>query len=632
MDKQDLEDLKRHSGILQVYNSRIPLRKDGAEFKGLCPFHSEKTPSFRVSSHQGMLVFKCFGCGKSGDVLTLIQHIDNLSFTESVEKLKSELGTSFSDSFSDTKKSEKIFSSLSEPKPAISFGLADYFKYEKALELNQTGRDWLKSRGIDYETAKELHIGYRQDLGKIAGEDNQDISDKGWISFPAIVGDRVLSIKYRSVVRKTFAKQPGMAKGDQTQLFNTNDIEALEGVYLTEGEPDTAVLKQVGFKAVSIQSASTPLTATNKEKLLEADYIILAGDNDSSGNEYMNKLWSEMQERTYKLIWPDGFKDANQVFLEICGGDKDKFRGLVEDLTAKAKSNLMPGVSNLRETLKQSQRVNKEDSPYRWRWPWPGMDGMANIMPGSVVYLSSTNTGMGKTTLMMNASLFNAIRGEVILNYSAELSDQEYAEIAVSHLLKKDRRNLTPEDYKDKAYAILSNTRYYIGRDNDLNKANDVLDLIENAVRRSSAGTVILDTVHFICTNEADTIKAQENLMNRSKSLSQKYGLKWFNLGQPRKAKQENKGKAIHITDAKGSEMLISASDVAYAIHRNTSKVDDPDHPPKEPYEPLTQIFLQKGRSLGKGAAYTELLFQGDICTFFPVTKEIDNSVLFTGE
>lgn len=628
MDKQDLEDLKHHSGILQVYNSRVPLKRDGAEFKGLCPFHSEKTPSFRVSSHQGTLVFKCFGCGKSGDVLTLIQHVDNLSFTESVEKLKSELGSSFSD----TKKSEKIFSSLSEPKPAISFSLVDYFKYEKALELNQTGRDWLKSRGISYDTAKELHIGYRQDLGKIAGEDNQDISDKGWISFPAIVGDRVLSIKYRSVVRKTFAKQPGMAKGDQTQLFNTNDIEALEGVYLTEGEPDAAVLKQVGFKAASIQSASTPLTATNKEKLLEADYIILAGDNDSSGNEYMNKLWSEMQERTYKLIWPDGFKDANQVFLEICGGDKDKFKGLVEDLTAKSKSNLMPGVSNLRETLKQSQRVNKEDSPYRWRWPWSGMDGMANIMPGSVVYLSSTNTGMGKTTLMMNASLFNAIRGEVILNYSAELSDQEYAEIAVSHLLKKDRHNLTPEDYKDKAYTILSNTRYYIGRDNDLNKANDVLDLIENAVRRSSAGTVILDTVHFICTNEADTIKAQENLMNRSKSLSQKYGLKWFNLGQPRKAKQENKGKAIHITDAKGSEMLISASDVAYAIHRNTSKVDDPDHPPKEPYEPLTQIFLQKGRSLGKGAAYTELLFQGDICTFFPVTKEIDTSILFTGE
>jgi replicative DNA helicase len=324
-------------------------------------------------------------------------------------------------------------------------------------------------------------------------------------------------------------------------------------------------------------------------------------------------------------------KDANQTFIDFCKGDITTFRDLVTELSTKAKSNLMPGVSNLRETFKSAQRVNTQDSPFRWRWPWVGMDGMANIMPGSVVYLSATNTGMGKTTLMMDASLFNARRGEVILNYSAELNDQEYAQIAVSHLLKKDRHELTKEDY-DKAYLLLAGSRYFIGRNNDLNKVTDVLDLIEAAIRRSSAGTVILDTIHFVTTNESDTVKAQENAMNRIKSMAQKYSVKWFNLGQPRKATQQTKGKATHITDAKGSEMLISASDVAYTIHRDCARVDDPNNPPKEPYEPICQIFLQKGRSLGTGGAYTELMFNGDICTFFDISKAPQDSKLFKGE
>jgi hypothetical protein len=621
LNKTDIEELKRHGGVLSLYASRVQLKREGQELTGLCPFHSEKTPSFRVSTHQGVLVWKCFGCNKSGDIIKFFQELDGLNFKDAVQKIKDQLGHSFAD----TKKASSTFSSLSEPiKPAITYGLEDFKKYEDALAVSQEGQDWLKSRGIGYETAKQLHVGFRETL--------KGSALKNWICFPSIVGDRILSIKYRNTGEKTFLKHPGMCKGEQTPLFNSDTIEPLEPVYLVEGEPDCLIMEQAEFHSTSIQSSSTSLTSSNKEKLLEADYIILAGDNTPDGNACMDKIWAELQERVYKFVWPEGMKDANQTFIEFCKGDVPTFQKLVEDLTAKAKANLMPGVSNLRETFKSAQRVNTQDSPFRWRWPWPSVDSMVTIMPGSVVYISATNTGMGKTTMMMEASLYNARRGEVILNYSAELSDQEYAQIAVSHLLKKDRHQLTKEDY-DKAYTLLAGSRYYIGRNNDLNRVMDVLDLLEAAIRRSGAGTVILDTIHFVTTNESDTIKAQENAMNRIKSLSQKYGVKWFNLGQPRKANQQFKGKATHITDAKGSEMLISASDAAFAIHRNCAKVDDPSKPPKEPYEALTQIFLQKGRSLGTGSAYTELIFNGDICTFFPVAKEEPQvSKLFNGE
>lgn len=625
----DLDEIKSDPAVLGLYQSRVSLKREGKEFLGLCPLRPEKTPSFKVFQHQNSWVFKCFGCGVGGDIISLVAKVDGLNFKDAVDKIKHELGQSFSA----TKRSENVFSSLSgqTEKPAISYSLQEYSKLEKALAESKEGQEWLRSRGITYETAKRLHYGFKQDLGKLAAS-NPEIQSGGWISTAHIVGDRVLSIKYRSIIKKEFRKQPGMARGDETPLFNGETIEPLEPVYLTEGNEDAAVLEQAGFRASSIQSSSTPLTTANKEKLLQSDYIVLAGDNTPDGQDYMNKVWSEIQERTFKLSWPDGMKDANQTFLEHCKGDINKFRGLVEELTVKAKSQVVRGMSDLRESFKSQQRVNLEDSPFRWRWPWPGVDKMANIMPGAVVYLSSTNTGMSKTTLMMEASIFNALRGDVILNYSGELSNSEYAELVVSHLLKKDRHQLTTEDYQNKAYLLLAGIRYYIGCDNDLIKANDVLDLIEAGIRRSSAGVVIVDTVHYVCTHESDTIKAQENYMKRCKSMAQKYGVKWFNLGQPRKAQQNFKGKPIHVTDAKGSEMLISASDVAYAIHRDLAPVDDPNNPPKEPYKPLCQIFLQKGRSQGTGGAYTELFFNGDICTHFPITKEEPReSGLFTG-
>lgn len=608
----DLESIKSNPSTLTLYLSRLRLNRSNGEWIGKCPWHNDDTASFHVSQHGSGWFFKDFGaCGIGGDVVAFLQRYENVGFKEAVELAEKELGTSFDK----TKKAATVFSSLSglDSKPPITYPLSEYKKYEDALINSPEAIEFLKSRGITLDTALRYHTGFRQ---TVAGKGT------GWLSFPSTQEDTILGIKYRSIGSKEFQKQSGMARGEQTPLYNSDTINSLEAVYLCEGELDSLTLEQSGFRSCSVQSASTPLTATNKEKLLEADYIVLAGDNDLAGNDFMDRAWRELGERTFKLVWPAGFKDANQTFLEHCGGDIEKFRTLVEDLTLAAKGKIAPGISSLAESLKERPRTNLEDDPRRWVWPWPGVDKMATIMPGSVVYWSATQTGQGKTTALMNASIFNAMeRGRVILNYSAELSNEEYAQIVVSHLMKKSRHALEKEDY-DKTYRMIADTRYYIGRDNDLPNVMDVLDLVESAVRRSSCDCVIIDTIHFLCVNEKDVIKAQENAMNRCKSMAQRYGLIWFNLGQPRKANQQFKGKAIHITDAKGSEMLTSASDVAYAMHRELAKIDDPNNPPKEPYQPLTQIFLQKGRNQGTGSAYTELLFDGDCCTLHSVTKE----------
>src|SRR6185437_9109921 len=242
-------------------------------------------------------------------------------------------------------------------------------------------------------TAQKLHLGFKQNVGMLAGEKNADIADKGWVSFPCVEDGRVVSIKYRSIVRKAFCKQGGMA----TALFNTETIDLFEPVYLVEGEPDACVLEQAGFHAVSLQSASTHPAPEQKDQLMRAGMVILAGDNDGGvGEGIMQKLWRELQERTYLLKWPPGIKDANQFFLETCKRDVSIFQTKVEELTLAAKSHPMADVYSIQEVMQSSQQWNLTECGNRFRFTQPAVDKMAILLPGSVLGIYATNTGMGK--------------------------------------------------------------------------------------------------------------------------------------------------------------------------------------------------------------------------------------------
>jgi len=85
-----IDDLKMQADILQVVQERVPLRRAGASYKGLCPFHGEKTPSFNVNPERG--VFHCFGCGVGGDVFKFVEMYDKVSFPEAVRLLAARVG------------------------------------------------------------------------------------------------------------------------------------------------------------------------------------------------------------------------------------------------------------------------------------------------------------------------------------------------------------------------------------------------------------------------------------------------------------------------------------------------------------------------------------------------------------
>jgi DNA primase len=88
--QQFIDDLKHHADIVVVIGDYVSLKKSGATYKGLCPFHGEKTPSFHVNRDKGF--FHCFGCGLGGDVFKFLELHDKVGFADAVKQLAQRFG------------------------------------------------------------------------------------------------------------------------------------------------------------------------------------------------------------------------------------------------------------------------------------------------------------------------------------------------------------------------------------------------------------------------------------------------------------------------------------------------------------------------------------------------------------
>jgi DNA primase len=157
------ETLKQQADIVRIVGDYVKLKKAGAQnFSGLCPFHSEKTPSFSV--HATRQFYHCFGCGESGDVFAFIQKVENITFPEAVRLIAQKLGVPMP---------KVSFSGPAEAHDAkIRMALLDvhvrataFFQECSRKPEGANAREYLKSRGLDTETIARFRIGYAPDSG-----------------------------------------------------------------------------------------------------------------------------------------------------------------------------------------------------------------------------------------------------------------------------------------------------------------------------------------------------------------------------------------------------------------------------------------------------------------------------------
>ena len=102
-----VDEIRSRCNIVDVVGRVVPLKKAGSNYKGICPFHNEKTPSFVVSETKQ--IFTCFGCGASGDLITFVQRYYNLDFRGAVEMLAKEYGLSLDGAFRSNKDKDELY-------------------------------------------------------------------------------------------------------------------------------------------------------------------------------------------------------------------------------------------------------------------------------------------------------------------------------------------------------------------------------------------------------------------------------------------------------------------------------------------------------------------------------------------
>jgi len=142
------QEIKNRLDIVDFINRYITLKKSGNNYIGLCPFHSEKTPSFTVNKEKQF--FHCFGCGESGDLITFYMKIENLDFKEAVKNLALELGLEVNSDDESTKKENLL---LDINKFACEF-------FQKKLKNSEFAQNYLKKRQIEPKTQEIFQIGY----------------------------------------------------------------------------------------------------------------------------------------------------------------------------------------------------------------------------------------------------------------------------------------------------------------------------------------------------------------------------------------------------------------------------------------------------------------------------------------
>jgi len=164
------EDIRSRIDIVELVSRYVPLKKAGTNFKGLCPFHQEKTPSFTVTP--GKNIFHCFGCGKGGDAFGFLMELEHLGFVEAFQLLAKEAGIDLSRYERDGGKEE-------DPIFRANRFAQEFF--HKCLAANKPAMSYIIRRGLTEETIAQFKIGFAQDswdsIHKAAAREKIPVAD-----------------------------------------------------------------------------------------------------------------------------------------------------------------------------------------------------------------------------------------------------------------------------------------------------------------------------------------------------------------------------------------------------------------------------------------------------------------------
>ena len=335
----EVEEIKRRLDIVDFISTYLTLKKAGANYKALCPFHQEKTPSFMVSPEKQ--IFKCFGCGEAGDVFSFVMKMENLEFPEALRLLAERAGVQLKrPSFAQARESKLIKDRKTRLYQINDLSAKVFNKILLDHSAGKPAREYLKKRGITVQTIQDFQIGYAPNAQFLErflakkGFKPAEIQEAGApnrffrrIMFPIkdVMGNtiaftgRVLDPKQEPKYLNT-ADTIIFHKG--RILYNLNQargpIKQTKATIVVEGQMDVVASHQAGVKNV-VATSGTALTLEHLQILYRyTPNIIFAFDSDNAGLTTAKKAY-EMAIRegfNVRMVNLGEFKDPGEMIAQ----------------------------------------------------------------------------------------------------------------------------------------------------------------------------------------------------------------------------------------------------------------------------------------------------------------------------
>ena len=321
ISQQTIDAVKQHIDIIDIIGESVKLKKDGSNFVGLCPFHDEKSGSFKIKPSEGF--YKCFGCGKSGDTITFIMEHKKVNYATAIKELAAKYNIEV---IEEKQEDRKEYAKPTERLEKLSKNTIDYFEKNRKITNNTLLRfkvtecvEWMP------KAKKEIQA----------------------ICFNYYQNDNLVNIKFRGK-NKDFK----LHKDSKLIFYNIDAIDGTEDAIICEGEIDAMSYYEANeYNVVSVPNGAG--AGNLKLEYLDNCYkyfdnkkrIYISTDDDEAGRRLSEELCRRLgKERCLLMQYPEGCKDANEVLIKFG-------KNAVKSLKENAKLYPLEGESTMEDIL-----------------------------------------------------------------------------------------------------------------------------------------------------------------------------------------------------------------------------------------------------------------------------------------
>lgn len=547
--QESIKKLKDTVSLYDIINNEIQLKKSGSYYITKCPFHDEKTPSFKVKQSDNH--FKCYGCGAYGDVIDFIVKLKSISFQDAVRYIANQKNFELEETSNEVKK----------PQPRLE-------------KIDKVYIDYFEKRGISNNTLLRFKVTQ-------ATEWMPDVQTEiPVVCFNYFRDDELVNIKFRGR-NKSFK----LVKDAELIFYNLDAIKDDDTAVIVEGEIDCMSMYEAGiYNCVSVPNGAGSHNLTYIDNcinhLIDKKYIVIAVDNDNAGNKLKDELIRRLDiERCFYIEYPEGCKDANDILLK-------HGKEYLNSLVTNAKPFPIKGIVDSDELLQSIDDIYINGYPKGIKAGIEGFDNYFSLLEGLFTVVTGI-PGSGKSEfidfIMAKTALNHDWKWGVI---SFENTPPVFHATKIIEKLSgkafdfRVNPNHRVSSYELEMYkAYLSQMFFFINTQDTDVTLEGLLKKIGLLVMRKGIKGVLIDPwnyiEHKIESNETETQYISRALTTIRKA-SIKLGIHIIVVAHPTKLnKTNNKYDVPTLYNISGSAHFFNKTDNGFTVYRdfNTNEV-----------------------------------------------------------